>query len=255
VMIVDVHAHYDDEAFLNDLEDVMARLRQEGIVAISSSSSIESSKENIEISKRYEHIYVNVGIHPHEAKDAPKDFEDDLFDLAKYEKNVAIGEIGLDYHYDFSPRDVQKEVFIRQIEVAKKLNLPIVVHSREAHQATFDILKEHAIGKIPILIHCYSGSLEMSRILRKHGIYISVGGVVTFQNAKKLIEVVKEYPLELLMLETDSPYLAPHPHRGKRNDSTYLKYVISKIAEIKGVSEDEVIEKTTRNAMDVFGIK
>jgi len=254
-MIVDVHAHYDDEAFLNDLEDVMARLRQEGIVAISSSSSIESSKENIEISKRYEHIYVNVGIHPHEAKDAPKDFEDDLFDLAKYEKNVAIGEIGLDYHYDFSPRDVQKEVFIRQIEVAKKLNLPIVVHSREAHQATFDILKEHAIGKIPILIHCYSGSLEMSRILRKHGIYISVGGVVTFQNAKKLIEVVKEYPLELLMLETDSPYLAPHPHRGKRNDSTYLKYVISKIAEIKGVSEDEVIEKTTRNAMDVFGIK
>lgn len=254
-MIVDVHAHYDDEAFLNDLEDVMARLRQEGIVAISSSSSIESSKENIEISKRYEHIYVNVGIHPHEAKDAPKDFEDDLFDLAKYEKNVAIGEIGLDYHYDFSPRDVQKEVFIRQIEVAKKLNLPIVVHSREAHQATFDILKEHAIGKIPILIHCYSGSLEMSRILRKHGIYISVGGVVTFQNAKKLIEVVKEYPLELLMLETDSPYLAPHPHRGKRNDSTYLKYVISKIAEIKGVSEDEVIEKTTRNAIDIFGIK
>ncbi|WAM32752.1 TatD family hydrolase [Caldicellulosiruptor naganoensis] len=254
-MIVDVHAHYDDEAFLDDLEDVMARLKQQGIVAISSSSSIESSKENIEIAKKYDHIYVNVGIHPHEAKDAPKDFEDDLFELAKYEKNVAIGEIGLDYHYDFSPRDVQKEVFVRQIEVAKKLNLPIVVHSREAHKDTLDILQEHAIGKIPILIHCYSGSVEMSRILRKHGIYISVGGVVTFQNAKKLIEVVKEYPLELLMLETDSPYLTPHPHRGKRNDSTYLKYVISKIAEIKEVSEDEVIEKTTKNAMDVFGIK
>lgn len=255
MIIVDVHAHYDDEAFLNDLEDVMARLKQEGIVAISSSSSIESSKENIEIAKRYDHIYVNVGIHPHEAKDAPADFEQELFELAKYEKNVAIGEIGLDYHYDFSPRDVQKEVFIRQIEVAKKLNLPIVVHSREAHKDTLDILQEHAIGKIPILLHCYSGSVEMSRILRKYGIYISVGGVVTFQNAKKLVEVVKEYPLELLMLETDSPYLTPHPHRGKRNDSTYLKYVIAKIAQIKGISEDEVIEKTTKNAMDVFGIK
>ncbi|WAM34941.1 TatD family hydrolase [Caldicellulosiruptor morganii] len=254
-MIVDVHAHYDDEAFLEDLEDVMAKLKREGIVAISSSSSIESSKENIEIAKKYDHIYINVGIHPHEAKDAPKDFEDDLFELAGFEKNVAIGEIGLDYHYDFSPRDVQKEVFIRQIEVAKRLNLPVVVHSREAHKDTLDILNEHAIGKIPVLIHCYSGSVEMSRILRKHGVYISVGGVVTFQNAKKLIEVVKEYPLELLMLETDSPYLTPHPHRGKRNDSTYLKYVISKIAQIKEISEEKVIEITTKNARDVFGIR
>ncbi|ADQ08017.1 hydrolase, TatD family [Caldicellulosiruptor hydrothermalis 108] len=254
-MIIDVHAHYDDEAFLNDLEDVMARLKEENIIAISSSSSIESSKENIEIAKKYDNIYITVGIHPHEAKDAPNDFEDALFELARFEKNVAIGEIGLDYHYDFSPRDVQRDVFVRQIEVAKVLNLPIVVHSREAHKDTLDILKAHAIGKIPVLIHCYSGSVEMSRILRKHGIYISVGGVVTFQNAKKLVEVVKEYPLELLMLETDSPYLTPHPHRGKRNDSTYLKYVIQKIAQIKEVSEDVVIEKTTQNAKNFFGIK
>ncbi|WP_207182833.1 TatD family hydrolase [Anaerocellum diazotrophicum] len=254
-MIVDVHAHYDDEAFLNDLEDVMAKLKDENIIAISSSSSIESSIENIEIAKKYKNIYITVGIHPHEAKDAPSSFEDILFELAKFEKNVAIGEIGLDYHYDFSPRDVQKEIFIRQIEVAKALNLPIVVHSREAHKDTLDIILDKAIGKIPVLIHCYSGSVEMSRILKKYGIYISVGGVVTFQNAKKLVEVVKEYPLELLMLETDSPYLTPHPHRGKRNDSTYLKYVITKIAEIKGVSEDEIIEKTTKNAMNVFGIK
>lgn len=242
-MIIDVHAHYDDEAFATDLEDVMAKLKEENIIAISSSSSIESSKENIEIAKKYDTIYITVGIHPHEANDAPNDFEDVLFEFARFEKNVAIGEIGLDYHYDFSPRDVQKEVFIRQIEVAKALNLPIVVHSREAHKETLDILLENAVGKIPVLIHCYSGSVEMSRILRKHGIYISVGGVVTFQNAKKLIEVVKEYPLELLMLETDSPYLTPHPHRGKRNDSTYLKYVIQKIAQIKEVSEDLVIEK------------
>uniref|UniRef100_A0A7C5V1H2 TatD family deoxyribonuclease n=1 Tax=Caldicellulosiruptor owensensis TaxID=55205 RepID=A0A7C5V1H2_9FIRM len=254
-MIIDVHAHYDDEAFDADLEDVMARLREDNIIAISSSSSVESSKENIEIAKKYDNIYITVGIHPHEAKDAPKDFEQELFELARFEKNVAIGEIGLDYHYDFSPRDVQRDVFVRQIEVAKALNLPIVVHSREAHKDTLDILLEIAVGKIPILIHCYSGSVEMSRILRKHGIYISVGGVVTFQNAKKLIEVVKEYPLELLMLETDSPYLTPHPYRGKRNDSTYLKYVIQKIAQIKDVSEDEVIEKTTQNAKNFFGIK
>ncbi|ADQ03808.1 hydrolase, TatD family [Caldicellulosiruptor owensensis OL] len=254
-MIIDVHAHYDDEAFDADLEDVMARLREENIIAISSSSSVESSKENIEIAKKYDNIYITVGIHPHEAKDAPKDFEQELFELARFEKNVAIGEIGLDYHYDFSPRDVQRDVFVRQIEVAKALNLPIVVHSREAHKDTLDILLEIAVGKIPILIHCYSGSVEMSRILRKHGIYISVGGVITFQNAKKLIEVVKEYPLELLMLETDSPYLTPHPYRGKRNDSTYLKYVIQKIAQIKDVSEDEVIEKTTQNAKNFFGIK
>ncbi|AEM74644.1 TatD family hydrolase [Caldicellulosiruptor acetigenus] len=254
-MIIDVHAHYDDEAFATDLEDVMAKLKEENIIAISSSSSVESSKENIEIAKKYDNIYITIGIHPHEAKDAPNDFEDALFELARFEKNVAIGEIGLDYHYDFSPRDVQRDVFIRQIEVAKALNLPIVVHSREAHKDTLDILLEKAVGKIPVLIHCYSGSVEMSRILRKHGIYISVGGVVTFQNAKKLIEVVKEYPIELLMLETDSPYLTPHPHRGKRNDSTYLKYVIQKIAQIKEVSEDVVIEKTTQNAKNFFGIK
>jgi TatD DNase family protein len=254
-MIIDVHAHYDDEAFTSDLEDVMAKLKEENIIAISSSSSVESSKENIEIAKKYDNIYITIGIHPHEAKDAPNDFEDALFDLARFEKNVAIGEIGLDYHYDFSPRDVQRDVFVRQIEVARALNLPIVVHSREAHKDTLDILLEKAVGKIPVLIHCYSGSVEMSRILRKHGIYISVGGVVTFQNAKKLIEVVKEYPIELLMLETDSPYLTPHPHRGKRNDSTYLKYVIQKIAQIKEVSEDVVIEKTTQNAKNFFGIK
>ena len=254
-MIIDVHAHYDDEAFATDLEDVMAKLKEENIIAISSSSSVESSKENIEIAKKYDNIYITIGIHPHEAKDAPNDFEDALFDLARFEKNVAIGEIGLDYHYDFSPRDVQRDVFVRQIEVARALNLPIVVHSREAHKDTLDILLEKAVGKIPVLIHCYSGSVEMSRILRKHGIYISVGGVVTFQNAKKLIEVVKEYPIELLMLETDSPYLTPHPHRGKRNDSTYLKYVIQKIAQIKEVSEDVVIEKTTQNAKNFFGIK
>ncbi|ADL41622.1 hydrolase, TatD family [Caldicellulosiruptor obsidiansis OB47] len=254
-MIIDVHAHYDDEAFDADLEDVMAKLKEEDIIAISSSSSVESSKENIEIAKKYDNIYITVGIHPHEAKDAPKDFEQELFGLARFEKNVAIGEIGLDYHYDFSPRDVQRDVFVRQIEVAKELNLPIVVHSREAHKDTLDVLFERAVGKIPVLIHCYSGSVEMSRILRKHGIYISVGGVITFQNAKKLVEVVKEYPLELLMLETDSPYLTPHPYRGKRNDSTYLKYVIQKIAQIKDVSEDEVIEKTTQNAKNFFGIK
>lgn len=254
-MMIDVHAHYDDEAFTSDLEDVMAKLKEENIIAISSSSSVESSKENIEIAKKYDNIYITIGIHPHESKDAPNDFEDALFDLARFEKNVAIGEIGLDYHYDFSPRDVQRDVFVRQIEVARALNLPIVVHSREAHKDTLDILLEKAVGKIPVLIHCYSGSVEMSRILRKHGIYISVGGVVTFQNAKKLIEVVKEYPIELLMLETDSPYLTPHPHRGKRNDSTYLKYVIQKIAQIKEVSEDVVIEKTTQNAKNFFGIK
>jgi len=254
-MIIDVHAHYDDEAFDADLEDVMAKLKEEDIIAISSSSSVESSKENIEIAKKYDNIYITVGIHPHEAKDAPKDFEQELFGLARFEKNVAIGEIGLDYHYDFSPRDVQRDVFVRQIEVAKELNLPIVVHSREAHKDTLDVLFERAVGEIPVLIHCYSGSVEMSRILRKHGIYISVGGVITFQNAKKLVEVVKEYPLELLMLETDSPYLTPHPYRGKRNDSTYLKYVIQKIAQIKDVSEDEVIEKTTQNAKNFFGIK
>jgi len=252
--MIDVHAHYDDKRFEGDLEDIMMKLKENGIYAITSSSDIESSCKNREIANSYENIYFTCGIHPHEAEKAPPNLQDELVKLSMDKKCVAVGEIGLDYHYEFSPREVQKKVFIDQIELAKNLNLPIVVHDREAHADTISILKQYAYNKVKILLHCYSGSFEMAKELIKQGVYISVGGVVTFKNAKKLIEVVENYPLELLLLETDAPYLTPEPHRGKRNDSTYLIYVADKIANIKQISVDEVIEKTTQNAIRFFNL-
>lgn len=252
--MIDVHAHYDDERFSDDLEDVMARLKEEDITAITSSSDVRSSIKNKEIAERYSNIYFTVGVHPHEAEKASIDYLDKLKSLSEHSKCVAIGEIGLDFYYDFSPRDVQKKVFIEQIELALELKKPIVVHDREAHKDTLDIIKQYANKDIKILLHCYSGSLEMAKILMNYDISISVGGVVTFNNAKKLVEVVKEYPLDLIMLETDAPYLTPVPHRGKRNDSTYLKYVVEKVAQIKGITIEEVIDKTKNNAKKFFGL-
>jgi len=200
-----------------------------------------------------EGIFSMVGIYPSEAKTYNDEVEEKIIELAKNPKVVAIGEIGLDYYWDKSFVDLQKEVFIKQIKLANKLNLPIVVHDREAHKDCFDILKEHNRGS-SILFHCFSGSVEFMRECVKQGWLIALGGVVTFKNAVKMKEVAKEVPLDKLVLETDAPYLTPVPFRGKENKPAYVRYVAEEIAELREVSFEEIVDVTTRNAEEFFGI-
>jgi TatD DNase family protein len=197
-------------------------------------------------------MYAAVGVHPHEAGTTPTDTLERLRELLTHPKVVAVGEIGLDYYYDNTVRPVQRDWFIKQMELARDTGYPVVIHDRDAHAEVFDILK--AFPGVKGIIHCYSGSVEMARELLKLGYYISFGGVVTFKNAKKCHEVVKEIPLPRLLVETDAPYLAPAPHRGERNESSYLPYIVDAIAAIKGIGGEEIVRHTARNARELFKI-
>ena len=199
---------------------------------------------------KYDYIYAAVGVHPHELYDMSSQTIDKLRKLSEHKKVIAIGEIGLDYYYDTHPREFQRFWFIQQLRLAEETGLPVVIHSREASQDTFDIIERSKVRRGSI--HCYSGSAEMAKEYVKMGFHIGVGGVVTFSNAKKLVEVVEAIPLESILIETDCPYLSPVPNRGKRNDSRNLKYVVDKIAEIKGVTPEKVAEITKNNAMTLF---
>lgn len=255
-MIFDTHAHYDDERFDEDRDTLLKQLHQEGISYIlNASASPESLEDSIELSEKYPFIYAALGIHPHDADKMNEDLIDKIRVLSKKDKVVAIGEIGLDYYYDNSPRDTQKYWFERQIELAKELKLPIIIHDRDAHEDTVNILKKTDAGQVGGIFHCFSGSAQMALDMIKLNMYISIGGPVTFKNARKTIEVVQAVPLEKLLVETDSPYLSPEPFRGKRNNSGYLVHIIRKIAEIKGISESEVAEATLANAKKVFRLK
>ena len=241
--LIDTHAHLD---MLTDFD-----ISGVGKIIVPS-VEVSTMDKVVELSSN-DNVYSMVGIYPSEAKTYTKEIEDKMIQLAQNPKVVAIGEIGLDYYWDKSFVDLQKEVFIKQIKLANKLNLPIVVHDREAHKDCYDIVKEYNQGS-KVLFHCFSGSVEFMRECVKQGWYIALGGVVTFKNAIKMKEVAKEVPLDKLVLETDAPYLTPVPFRGKENKPAYTKYVAEEIARLRGVSVEEIIDATTRNAEEFFKI-
>ena len=253
-MIFDSHAHYDDEQFDSDrtalLTDILPSKNVIGIINMS--SSFESIKKTMDLTEKYSYVYGGVGIHPECAAGLPTDYLSIMEEALSSKKIVAVGEIGLDYHYeDMCPRDVQKKVFKEQLELAKKHDMPVVIHDREAHGDMLEILQQYRPKGV---VHCFSGSTEMSREILKLGMYIGIGGVVTFKNARHIVEVTKELPLDRLLLETDCPYLAPVPMRGKRNDSSLIPYSAARIAELKGLSIAEVLEASRNNIKSLFGI-
>lgn len=251
-MIFETHAHYDDESFNDDREALIRSLPEKGIGRIINvGASIETTKTTLELAAKYDYIYAAVGVHPSDISGLNEETFAWLKEQASLPKTVAIGEIGLDYYWDKEGHDLQKHWFIRQLDLAREMNKPVMIHSREAAADTMEIMKEHGKG-LKGVIHCYSYSLEMAREYVKMGYYIGVGGVVTFKNSKKLKEIVEEIPLESIVLETDCPYLAPTPFRGKRNSSLYLPYVVEAIAELKGISAEQVIEQTEKNARDLY---
>ena len=254
-MIFETHAHYDDDRFEEDRHEILMGLPEAGVgIVINSGASVESTKDTVELAKKYNHVYAAVGVHPSEIAELDEDFMEWMKQQASWEKTVAIGEIGLDYYWDKEPevQEKQRYWFGRQIELARETGLPIIVHSRDAAADTMQVMKEHHAEEIPGVIHCYSYSKEMALEFIKMGYYIGVGGVVTFKNAKKLIETVEAIPLERILLETDCPYMAPEPYRGKRNSSLYLTYVIERIAQLKGISPEEVERVTEQNARALF---
>lgn len=249
--LIDSHAHLNDPRFAQDLSEVVERARQAGVTAVVNVGyDLPSSREAVELAERFEELWAVVGLHPHDAKLWDGEVHQALGELAGHRKVLAIGETGLDYHYDNSPRDEQRAVFRQQLALADELKLPAVIHSREAAQDTLEILRE--FPQVPCLLHCYSGSLEMAKIYVEMGHYFSFGGPITFQNANRLRGVVAGIPLERILLETDCPYLTPHPHRGKRNEPAYLGLIAEKLAEIHGVTVEEVVRITAANARHFF---
>ena len=234
--IIDSHAHYDDESFDEDRDTVLKEIRENGVIQVlNCAASYDSLKTTDELTKKYDFIYGALGIHPENANEMK---EDTLHEIKEYIKNnkkiVAIGEIGLDYYWEENPdRETQKRVFREQMELARELKLPVVIHDRDAHKDTLDIMKEYP--EVKGIVHCFSGSVEFAKECVKLGYYIGVTGVVTFKNAKKIVEVVDEIPIDRLLVETDCPYMAPVPNRGKRNKSDYIEYIIEQIAEIKKI--------------------
>ena len=251
-MIFESHAHYDDDAFDVDREDLLGNMQAQGVgTIINVSASLQGVKTTLDLAERYPFVYSAIGIHPDEVGELDEENFAWLRAQCDQEKVVAVGEIGLDYYWDKAAHQVQKYWFEKQLELAREKGLPVIIHSREAAQDTMEMMKEKAVG-IPGVIHCYSYSQEMALEYVKMGYYIGVGGVVTFKNARKLKETVAAIPLERILLETDCPYLAPVPFRGKRNSSLYLTYVAEAIAEIKGVCKEEVIEITEKNAKALY---
>ena len=254
--MIDSHVHLDDEAFNGDREDIIKSLGENGIeLVINNSSDLPSSERSVELANKYENIYAAIGVHPHEARTYDDEVEKRLIELSRDKKVLAIGEIGLDYYYDNSPRDVQKDVFKRQIELAAKLKKNIVIHSRDAAKDTFDILKEaHEKYDFTALIHCFSQSVDMMREYLKMGDYIALGGAVTFKNAKTPKEVAKVVDLDRLLLETDCPYMTPVPYRGKRNEPKLVKFTCQYIADLRQMDASELEKITGENTKRFFGI-
>lgn len=250
--IFDTHAHYDDEAFDADRDELLSALPQNGVnYVINQGTDVATSHFSVSLAKKYPYIYAAVGIHPQEIY--KEESINDIKKIAAHPKVVAIGEIGLDYYYDSSNKEMQLKYFQDQLKLANELELPVVIHDREAHKDTLDILKSIKVENAGV-IHCFSGSLEMAKELLKLGYYLGFDGPITFKNAKNSIEVLKYIPLDKILIETDSPYLTPVPFRGSRNNSMYLTYVIDKIAEIKELSTDDISNITANNAKTLFKI-
>ena len=252
-MIFDTHAHYDDEAFDEDREELLGSLQSYGIEAVTNvGASIKTSENTIKLTQKYSYIYGAIGVHPNETGELSDEKLNWLKDNSKRDKIVAIGEIGLDYYWEEPDHEIQKTWFVRQLNLAKEVMLPVIIHSRDAAKDTLDIMKAEHSEDVGGVIHCFSYGKEMAREYLNMGFYLGIGGVLTFKNARKLKEVVDYMPLDQLVLETDCPYLAPVPNRGKRNSSLNLSYVIDEISTIKGISRDEVVEVTNRNAKKLY---
>lgn len=255
-MIFESHAHYDDEAFDEDREQLLNSLVENGIdYVINVGANIETTKNTIALTEKYPFIYGAAGVHPSDTDELNEENFTWLREQCALPKIVAVGEIGLDYYWDEPDREIQKKWFERQLELAKEVKLPVIIHSREAAKDTMDIMKEVHAEEIGGVIHCFSYTKETAAEYLKMDYYFGIGGVVTFQNAKKLKEAVEYIPIEKILLETDSPYLAPVPFRGKRNSSLHIPLIAEKIAEIKGMDYDKVVEITTENSKKLFRIK
>lgn len=250
--IIDTHAHLDDKKFENDLQAVRERALQAGVTKIISvGGDFTSSRRAVMLADQHPEIYAAVGVHPHDAVTVVPRTLEGLRLLARNPRVVAWGEIGLDYHYDFSPRDCQQDVFRKQLEIAAELNLPVIIHDRDAHWGVLSILGDFS-GLRGVVIHCFSGDLRVAEECLKRGYYLGIGGTLTFSNNKKLRDVVKRVPLERILLETDCPYLAPQPWRGKRNEPAFLTAVLAELVHLKGLPQDQICHTTTANAEKLF---
>ena len=253
-LIFDSHAHYDDGRFDSDREELLStRLPEAGVCGIlNMGSDFAGCEDTLALTRQYDYIYGAVGIHPECARDLPENWLSLIREMLREEKIVAVGEIGLDYHWlDACPKERQQEVFAAQLELANELSMPVAVHDREAHADTLRFLQEYKPAGV---LHCYSGSWEMAQELLKLGLYLGIGGVVTFNNAKHLTEVAQKMPLDRLLLETDAPYMAPVPYRGRRNDSSLILHVAEKIAELRGTTAEEILTAARENTKMLFGI-
>lgn len=256
-MLIDSHAHLQDDELKDDISNIILRAENAGVEKIICVGyDLPSSRDALAIARKHKQVYAVVGVHPHDAQTLDKDVLEDLYEMARDSQVLAIGEIGLDFYRDLSPREQQKKAFVEQIKLAQELGKPIVIHDRDAHQEVMDIIKKEKAGQAyGGVMHCYSGHLPMAIELIKQGFYISFAGPLTFKNNKKAHEVAARVPLDRVLVETDCPYLAPEPFRGKRNEPQYVKYTAQKLAEIRGKSYAEVAYLTNRNTRKVFHIK
>lgn len=253
-MLFDTHAHYDDPRFNGIRDDLLASMPGKGVKYITNiGTDLATSRATLELTRKYPFVYGAVGFHPHEAKSMTDEALDEIVSMLGDGKIRAMGEIGLDYHYDLSERDVQRAAFARQLEIAKELDVPVVIHEREACADMLEILSASGVRRG--VVHCFGGSRETAKILLDMGFYISFTGVITFKNARRAYEVVPYIPSDRIMAETDCPYLTPVPFRGETNHSGYLKYTVEKIAEMRGISFDEAADMTFGNALAFYGIK
>ncbi len=250
--IFDTHAHYNDKAFNEDRTNLLDSFTESGILGvINCGTDIEESKNSIALSEKYDFMYCAVGFHPEEIHKVNANYLEEIRALAKHKKCVAIGEIGLDYYWVKDNKEEQKRIFTEQVILANELNLPVIIHSRDAHNDTLEILKKY---KPKGVLHCFSGSVEVMKEVLKLGMYIGLGGAVTFKNARVPLEVAENLPLDRLLLETDCPYMSPVPMRGKRNQSTYISFVAEKIAEVKNLTKEEILTTANNNAFKLFNI-
>ena len=250
MFIYDSHAHYDSEAFDEDRDELLPCINEKGVTGIvNCGSDIESSRSSLALAEKYLFIRAACGVHPHEAEKAGSGYLEEVYALCSEEKCVAVGEIGLDYHYDFSPRETQIKVFEEQVILANELSLPVIVHDREAHEDTFRILAKYRPQGV---VHCFSGSAELAKETLKLGMYIGLGGAATFKNARKPLEVAAIVPDDRLLIETDCPYMTPVPFRGRRNDSSYIPYIAEILAQARGTTAEKILEITRANANALF---
>lgn len=251
----DTHAHLYDKAFDRDRDEVLTRTLEAVDYVVIPSENYETSQKAVRLAETCGPVYGSVGIHPHETKYASEEILQKIGDLAQLPKVKAIGEIGLDYHFFYSDKETQQKWFARQIELARDLDLPFLIHDREAHGDTLSILKKHKNSRMRGIMHCFSGSVETAEELMKLGFYISFAGPLVFPNSRRLKEAAREIPLDRLLIETDSPYLTPPPHRGERNEPANVIYVAEEIARLKGIPVETVVEETRKNGLSIYGIE